>query len=161
MRLNDAVWGALLLLFGVALLVHVQSFPAIPGQRYGAAFFPGLIATGLGICGLLLIVKGVLAHRREPAAAPWIAADPWTGSPRHLLGFAIVVVVNVAYVLLVDKVGFIPVAIGYLAVLFWVFGTSAKWILPVAIVVTLGIHYAFYKLLRVPLPWGVLQRFAW
>ena len=29
-----------------------------------------------------------------------------------------------------------------------------------AIVVTLVIQYAFYKLLRVPLPWGVLRAFA-
>ena len=31
---------------------------------------------------------------------------------------------------------------------------------PVAFIMALAIHYAFYKLLRVPLPWGVLQRFA-
>ena len=30
----------------------------------------------------------------------------------------------------------------------------------VAIVGTIVIWYAFYKLLRVPLPWGVLERFA-
>jgi putative tricarboxylic transport membrane protein len=161
MRLNDAIWGGLLLLFGVVLLVHVQSFPSIPGQDYGAAFFPGLIATGLAICGLLLIIKGVAAYRRERAAAAWIAADPWTRSPRHLVAFAIVIAVNVAYIVLVDSIGFVPLAIAYLAVLFWVFGVPPKWIVPVAIVVTLVIHYAFYKLLRVPLPWGVLQRFAW
>jgi hypothetical protein len=28
------------------------------------------------------------------------------------------------------------------------------------VVGTLVIWYAFYKLLRVPLPWGVLERFA-
>ena len=27
--------------------------------------------------------------------------------------------------------------------------------------VTLIIHYVFYKLLRVPLPWGLLQGVAW
>ena len=26
---------------------------------------------------------------------------------------------------------------------------------------TLLIHFAFYKLLRVPLPWGVLVNYAW
>ena len=31
----------------------------------------------------------------------------------------------------------------------------------VAIAATLVIHTCFYKLLKVPLPWGVLQRFAW
>ena len=30
----------------------------------------------------------------------------------------------------------------------------------VAAIATLLIHFAFYKLLRVPLPWGVLERFA-
>ena len=32
---------------------------------------------------------------------------------------------------------------------------------PLALAVTLVIHYAFYKLLKVPLPWGVLQGIAW
>ena len=59
------------------------------------------------------------------------------------------------------RLGFILVGVIYLAALFWVYGVSRKWILPVAIVVTLVIHYAFYKLLRVPLPWGILERFAW
>jgi putative tricarboxylic transport membrane protein len=26
---------------------------------------------------------------------------------------------------------------------------------------TLVIHTAFYKLLKVPLPWGLLERFVW
>ena len=30
-----------------------------------------------------------------------------------------------------------------------------------AVVATVLIHFAFYKLLRVPLPWGVLTPYAW
>jgi putative tricarboxylic transport membrane protein len=30
----------------------------------------------------------------------------------------------------------------------------------VAIIATVVIHLAFYKVLRVPLPWGVLERWA-
>ena len=41
MKLNDAVWGALLLLLAATILVHVQSFGKIPGQQYGPAIFPG------------------------------------------------------------------------------------------------------------------------
>jgi putative tricarboxylic transport membrane protein len=33
--------------------------------------------------------------------------------------------------------------------------------LVVALATTLAFHWAFYKLLRVPLPWGVLQGIAW
>ncbi len=43
MKLNDAVWGALLALLGAAiLLVHVQGFPRIPGQNVGPGLFPGI-----------------------------------------------------------------------------------------------------------------------
>jgi len=33
--------------------------------------------------------------------------------------------------------------------------------LALGLVMTLLIHYAFYKLLKVPLPWGLLQPVAW
>ncbi len=45
--------------------------------------------------------------------------------------------------------------------LFAVFGVRRGWILPLAILLTLAIHTAFYKLLKVPLPWGVLKGFIW
>jgi putative tricarboxylic transport membrane protein len=31
----------------------------------------------------------------------------------------------------------------------------------IAVIATLVIHFAFYKLLRVPLPWGILTNYAW
>ena len=161
MKLNDAVWGALLLLLAATILVHVQAFGKIPGQQYGPAIFPGLVAVGLGICGAMLIWNGLVArtHRREEAQ--WFVLAPWTRSRRHVLAFAVTLAVNVFYILIVDRLGFIPTGIVYLAALFLVFGVSGRWILPLAVVLTLAIHTAFYKMLRVPLPWGVLQGFVW
>jgi putative tricarboxylic transport membrane protein len=37
----------------------------------------------------------------------------------------------------------------------------AALILPIAVLVSLIVHTGFYKLLKVPLPWGVLQSVAW
>ena len=161
MKLNDAVWGALLLLFSAIVLVHVQSFPTIPGQKVGPALFPGLIAIGLGICGLILVSKGVAARASGGERARWFELDRWTKSRRRLLAFALVVGVNVFYIAFVDRLGFIPTGVVYLALLFAVFEVPLKWIVPLALVVTLGIHYAFYKLLKVPLPWGLLKGIAW
>ena len=98
-------------------------------------------------------------HRRD--ARTWIALAPWTRSRQHLIAFAVTVAVNVFYILFVERLGFIPTGIVYLSALFLVFGVRARWILPLAVVLTLAIHTAFYKLLRVPLPWGVLQGFIW
>ena len=47
-----------------------------------------------------------------------------------------------------------------LFVLFLLFGVRPARAAGVAIVATLVIWYACYKLLRVPLPWGVLTRYA-
>ena len=161
MKLNDAVWGALLLLLAAAILVHVQAFGKIPGQQYGPAIFPGLVAIGLAVCAVLLIVKGVAARTHGHERAEWVAFAPWTRSHRHVLAFALTLGVNVFYILLVDRLGFIPTGIVYLTALFWVFGVRLPWIVPLAVVLTLAIHTSFYKLLRVPLPWGVLQGFIW
>jgi putative tricarboxylic transport membrane protein len=41
-----------------------------------------------------------------------------------------------------------------------VLGTSWRWAMVIAVVATVAIHLAFYKLLRIPLPWGVLKDYA-
>lgn len=161
MKLNDAVWGVLLMLFGAAILLHVRHFPLIAGQNVGPALFPGLIAAGLAVCGALLVATGVAVRRSGGERARWFELDRWTGSRRHVLAFALVVGVNVFYIALVDQLGFIVTGTLYLVALFAVFGVRARSILPLALVLTLVIHIAFYKLLRVPLPWGLLQGIAW
>jgi len=152
MKFNDAVFGAVLLVLGIAVLVHVPSFPPIPGQKYGPGIFPGLVATGLVVCALMLIVSGL----KRRATEPWFETGAWTGSRRHILAFVVTIAGTMAYVLLADKVGFLIVAPILLFVLFISYGVRRNVAIVTAIVVTLVIHFAFYKLLRVPLPWGVI-----
>jgi putative tricarboxylic transport membrane protein len=161
MKLNDAVWGALLILFSAVVLIHVQGFPKIPGQKVGPALFPGVLAVGLAVCAVMLIAKGLAARAQGGERAHWIELDGWTRRRRLIVAFFAVIGVNVLYIVAVDRLGFILTAVVYLATLFTVFGVRAKWVVPLAFVVTVVIHYAFYKLLKVPLPWGLLQGFAW
>jgi putative tricarboxylic transport membrane protein len=46
-------------------------------------------------------------------------------------------------------------------VLFAAYRVRLAWIVPVAAVSTLVVHTAFYKLLKVPLPWGLLSGWVW
>ncbi len=156
MKLNDAVFGAVLLVLGLAVLGHVQSFATIPGQRVGPGLFPGVIAGGLIVCAILLIVGGVRSRHEHP----WFEALPWMGSRSHAAAFAAVIGVVVAYILLAQAAGFLLVAPVFLFVLFVVFGVRPGPATLIAVVVTVAIWYAFYKLLRVPLPWGVLTPWA-
>ncbi|MGZ8259713.1 MAG: tripartite tricarboxylate transporter TctB family protein [Caldimonas sp.] len=162
MKIDDAVWGALLALLGAAILWHVQGFPRIPGQNVGPALFPGIVATGLVGCGAILIAKGIAARRRAGAgASPWLAAPEWLRARRQLLALSVLVAGSAFYLLAVDRLGFVVTAFVFLTALMWALRVRLAVALPVALVATLVIHAAFYKLLRVPLPWGVLQPIAW
>lgn len=157
MKLNDAIFGALLMLLGAAVLVAIQGYPKIPGQPVGPALFPGLIASGLCVCGVLLLAKGL----RQRADHPWLAWDDWVRSPRHVLGLVVLVGSILFYIFASDALGFLPTAAIILLALLLVLRVRPPVAIAVAIVATLLVHFAFYKLLRVPLPWGVLTGVAW
>ncbi len=160
MKINDAIWGVLFILGAAAVVIYVQGFPKIPGQNVGPGLFPGSIAVGIAICGVILIVRGLRARAAQSGAA-WLTLPPWLRSSKHVLAFAVLVAVNVFYLLAVDKLGFLITAFVYLLPLMWVLRVKLLHAVPIAIAATFGIHYAFYKLLKVPLPWGVLTPFAW
>lgn len=157
MKINDAVFGLLLMLLGGAVLVAIQGYPKIPGQPVGPALFPGLIAGGLCITGVLLVARGL----RSRAGQPWLAWDDWVRSPRHIAALAVLLASIVFYILASDLLGFLVVAPLILLALFLVLRVRPWHAVGIAIVATLVVHFAFYKLLRVPLPWGVLKGFAW
>lgn len=157
MKLNDAVFGLVLALLGAAVLAAIQGYPKIPGQPVGPALFPGLIAAGLCVTGVLLVAKGL----RQRAQQPWVVWEDWVRSPRHVLGFATLVAGIVFYILASDWLGFLLTAPVVLAALFLVLRVPPARAVLIALVATLLVHFAFYKLLRVPLPWGVLKGIAW
>ena len=156
MKINDAIIGALLAVLGAVVLFHVQSFPKIPGQQYGPALFPGTIALGFLVCGVLLMLSGV----RNRAGAPWVAAQAWVRSAQHVRAVLVIVAGLAAYIVLADIIGFLILAPVLLFAWFVALGVRTRTAVIAAIVTTLVIWFVFYKLLRVPLPWGVLTRFA-
>jgi putative tricarboxylic transport membrane protein len=91
-KINDALTGAALAVLGLFILWHIQGFPAMSGQKFGPAWFPGIIAAGLAICGVMLVVRGVRG------GAPWIALDDWTREKRPVAGFVSVIVGLAFYV---------------------------------------------------------------
>ena len=154
MKVNDALTGALLIALGAVILWHIQGFPAMQGQRFGPAWFPGIIAVGLAGCGAVLVVRGARS------AAPWMELAAWTQERRPLAGFLSVIVGLLFYVVASEPLGFHLTSFALLFVGMRILGTRASLALPVAVIAPILIHLAFYKAMRVPLPWGVLERFA-
>ena len=157
MKFSDAVFGLLLLALGATVIGVVSSYPTIPAQRVGPSLFPALIALGLVVCGLVLIVRGV----RLRASIPWARFDPWVRSPRHVAGVLGVIGSVIFYTAAVDRLGFFLSSLAILTILFRLFGAALGRAILIAAIATMVIHFAFYKLLRVPLPWGLFTDFAW
>lgn len=157
MKLNDAVLGLLFAALGAAVLLGVQGLPKIPGQPVGPALFPGLIACGLCVTGVLLMASGW----RQRASQPWLTWEPWVRSPRHVLALAVLLGSVVLYIVAAERIGFLPLSFAILAALFTALRVPPRRALLLALVATLVVHFAFYKLLRVPLPWGLLTPWAW
>ena len=107
MKFNDAVFGLLLLVLGVTVLFIVQDYPTIPGQQVGPALFPGLIAAGLCVGGLMLLVRGW----RMRESVPWLVFDDWIRSPRHKLALAVLLGSVLFYILVSQWLGFLISAV--------------------------------------------------
>ena len=158
MRFNDALIGAALLLLAASVLFMTRNYPQMPGQHYGPALFPNIIALGLGACGVVLVVSGLKRLRLHP----WLDFDEWTRTPGHLTDVALVLLGLVAYILLSDLVGFL--AIGTALLTLWIVRFRNGKVLSslvVAVIACLVIDYAFRRILLVPLPLGRLAGVIW
>ena len=184
MNHRDTPIGAVLLLLAVVVLWHVRSYPPSPGQPYNAALFPGIAAAALAIAAVLLMAQGLRRGRvAQREAADWkrrTESDPATidatgtdagidgmeilptaDVPSRLLAILLTAGAIVFYLVLANGLGFVLTGILLLAILMWAYGVRPAVFVPVSIIATLLIHTSFYKLLKVPLPWGILQPIAW
>jgi putative tricarboxylic transport membrane protein len=151
MRAVDQRVGAALAGLALAVLWSARAFPAVPGQKLGAGFLPTLVGAGLLLCGLGLVWR---SHRGQGYGE---VSDQPASSRRDQLSALTIIGAVLLYIALADKLGFLLVAPLCLLAVFralqvrW--GPALGW----ALTGTLLVHVAFYKLLRVPLPWGALR----
>lgn len=153
MRLNDALLGAILIGFVGWIWWLTTFFPAFPGQDYGPNLFPRILAVGMGVCGLILVWRGLRAR-----GGPVLLED-WVREPARLLSFLAVPGAVLFYIFAADALGFIPTAFVILLVLFLWFRARPLVAVPVAAGMTLLVHWFFAGMMRVPLPRGLMDPF--
>lgn len=161
MKLSNTVSGLFLVVLGAVATYGGSVQPPVPGQQVGPSVFPMVVGTGLMLCGAL-IAMGVGSAMEEEAEAEIStrdsdsAGDPtgngiWSGMlallPPALVYF---------YVLASERIGFIATAFVMILVAALAFGGKLKHALALAIVSPFLVHLVFYKLLRVPLPPGLI-----
>jgi putative tricarboxylic transport membrane protein len=157
MRLNDAVFGVLLIAFAIAAIAYTRTFPSLHGQAYGPDLFPILIGVGFLITGAVLTTQGLMRR----AGAPLLEVGAWASDRRNVVNFALVLLALLFYIGASDWLGFIPTSLIIMVVLLTSFGSGLVAALVIATLTTLGMHALFARVLLVPLPWGLLQPVAW
>jgi putative tricarboxylic transport membrane protein len=160
MRVNDAVTGAVLVVLGGAVTLQSRGFPPVPGQQYGAAVFPTIVALALVGCGVLLIAQGV-RRRSAPAATPSAGEEraDWTRSGRAWFNLLTCVALVIGYIVLAPTLGFLASMTLLTAAVCLLLGVRWWVALVVGLTAALVIHQGFTILLRVPLPRGVVIPF--
>ncbi len=153
MRINDIISGLVLIVVSLGMIYLTLDFPEFPGQKYGPSLFPRILCSGLIICGVVLVFRG-LAARRE--GVPLIQMADWSRDPSRLLSFLLIPGLVVAYIFVSEPIGFIPVTFAMLLFLFVWFRSRLVVALPVAALTTWIVHWFFATLMRVPLPRGLL-----
>lgn len=155
MQLSDRVTGLFLVALGGLAAYGGSLLPPVPGQQVGPNVFPMVIGAGLALSGAL-IALGVgrsfeataeAEPPAEPSEAPAWARGAMALVPPGLLLF---------YVFAVDRLGFALTAAAMVLTLALTLGARLRLAVPLAIGAPVVVHLMFAKLLRVPLPPGLL-----
>jgi putative tricarboxylic transport membrane protein len=159
---GDLAAGVLAAALGAAVLLYVRGFPELPDGSPGPALFPGIIGGLLVLFGLVLVARSLRAGHRATADVPPAGGEadgdepvpPSTTTGR--LNALFVLGSVVAYLLLVDLLGFAITMGVILFALMWRLGAKPLVALAAAVVTTGLIVLIFQRLLLVPLPTGPL-----
>jgi putative tricarboxylic transport membrane protein len=163
MQLSDRVTGLFMVALGGLAAYGGSRLPPVPGQQIGPNVFPMVVGIGLVICGGM-IALGVGRGYEEEAeadlakitgldeAATAEAAHGWWTGLRVLVPPGLLIF----YVLAVDKLGFLPTAALIVLTTAMALGARLLLAIPVALGAPLFVNMVFAKLLRVPLPSGLL-----
>jgi putative tricarboxylic transport membrane protein len=128
------------------------------GMTYGPEFFPTLIGIGFCLCGLSLLLSGLLAQRGAERV-PLVTLPAWFSDRLAVLRAVGVVAAVAAYALFVGMLGFHLTVFLITAALLLMLDAPRLITAVISVALPLVLHYGFSIILRVPLPRGPFEQF--
>ena len=158
MRLPDRVTGSFLVVLGAAAAYGGWLLPPVPGQPVGPNVFPLVIGSGLALCGLAIVFGIGSTFEEKEEIIPIEGGEAKPPPPGKLYGLRALLppALLLFYVAVADRLGFIITAALIVYATATALGARWKLSLPLAVLAPIAIHLIFSKLLRVPLPIGLL-----
>lgn len=157
MRIDDAVFGAVLIAAAAAILVVAWGLPEMPGQAFGPSLVPAIVGAGFLICGAVLII----GRLRASSGGRLVALVDSARSAGRWLDAGLVLAVIVAAIVLWDRLGFLVTSVIAMTVL--IGRLRGRWLSSavVAVLACLLVDVLFRRGLLVPLPLGPLTGVLW
>ncbi|KKB86064.1 hypothetical protein VW29_04030 [Devosia limi DSM 17137] len=154
LKVSDLGSGLAIASLGALVFAQSRSFPAAGGVPVGPSFYPGLIGGVLFVCGVALAISSI----KQRTALPVVALPGWTRKPRSVLAVGAIVAAIVLYAVLSAQLGFLATAMLVTTVLLLAFGVRWYASLGAALALSVVLHVLFAVLMRVPLPYGLIER---
>jgi putative tricarboxylic transport membrane protein len=151
MKISDTVVGAGFVTAGALIIAGTINYPALDGGHPGPSLFPRILGGLMALFGGLVGLKG-LRTGDTTQEVEWLLLHKSTG----FINAIFVLVGVVAYILLVEKLGFLLMGALLLFAVMWRLKVRPLKALIVAVVFTVIVHFLFAKIMRVPLPLGLV-----
>jgi len=151
------VLGLFFVALAAAIFAYAGTFPSFPGQKYGPSLFPRILGVGIAIFGAAILWRG-WRRLRADGMQRVVDFNPEFGQGGRLVSFLLVPGGIVFYLLLAERLGFIPTAFLLMAGLFLWFRVRPALALALAFAVTGAMQWFFGTMMRVPLPRGLFMQ---
>jgi putative tricarboxylic transport membrane protein len=161
MLVSDRVSGAVLVALGGLSFYGGSLLPPVPGQQIGPAVFPMVVGGGIAICGALIMLGIGQSFEAEAEAdvqkhSAGIKSEPPLSQTTSIALTVLPPALLLFYYFASERLGFVLTGLIMVLVAARAFGAPWRLALPLAVLSPLAVHFAFLKLLRVPLPPGPL-----
>lgn len=150
MQLDDRVIGVAAVIGGIAVIAGTFGFREVPGQQFGSAFFPRIVGSALMVVGAVLCLSA-------KGHGPWVAIPGWW-KERSAFSSIAVLAAGIFWLLAVQHLGFLATTFVTMTILMVSAGGRLLISLLISAGMTLLLHLVFAILLRVPLPFGFLEK---
>jgi len=151
MKISDTVVGAGFVTAGALIIAGTLNYPTLDAGHPGPSLFPRILGGLMAVFGGLVSLKG-LRTGDATQDVEWLLLHKSTS----FINAVFVLVGVTAYILFVEKLGFLLMGALLLFVVMWRLKVPPLKALIVAVVFNTIVHFLFAKIMRVPLPLGIL-----
>jgi putative tricarboxylic transport membrane protein len=150
MKKNDIIFGSIFIALGIFIFTQTFFYPSLEKGHPGPGLFPNLLAI------LFIIFGGVLIYKARKPLANNDSEEGVPSGPKKVSNAFFVLGIVIVFVAVFNSIGFLVTSAVLLFVLMKKLGVTTLRSAISSICITLFINIMFLKILRVPLPPGIL-----